>query len=129
MRLRFLRYPGESRPPPEPSPSEAYVLEKFGDAIAFASEEWLRFDTRHRQADPHWADRFSLKQRVLTFLAGPVGATLLERCPEIAAAGAEADEVTETTGNARVICTLIVGEAIIAAGDATRSNVRTALPD
>ena len=129
MRLRFLRYPGEPRRPPEPTPSEAYVLEKFGDAIAFASEEWRRFDTGHRHADPHWADRFSLKQRVLTFVAGPIGATLVERWPEIAAAGAEADALTETTDNEWVICLLIVGEAIIAAGGDTRSNVRRALPD
>jgi hypothetical protein len=62
-------------------------------------------------------------------MSRPLAAGLDARFPEIAALGAEADALTEMRGNTRAIFILIVGEAIIAAGDATRSNVRTALPD
>ena len=113
----------------EPTPSEAYVLKEFGEAIAFAGSEWERLEAAHRQADLAWADRFTLKQRVLAFLEGPILPALQERFPKIAAIGAEADALTGTTGNALVICRLIVGEAIFATGREARSNVRGALPD
>ncbi len=114
---------------PVPTPSEAYVLREFKDAIAFVGGEWQRFDTGHRREDPHWAEKFSLKQRILAFATGPAGTAVAERWPEIATTGAEADEQTGTTGNMWVICLLIIGEAIIAAGGGTRAEVRAALPD
>ena len=113
----------------EPTPTEAYVLGAFGEAIAFAGMEWEKYHTAHRQADPAWAEKFTLKQRVHAFLEGRVVPLLGVRFPAIAAAGAEADEATETEGNALVICRLIVGEAIVAAGGGTRAEVRAALPD
>lgn len=129
MTLRFLRYPGEPRPPPEPVPTELYVQQEFADAIAFAGVEWSKYHTAHRQADPGWAEKFTLRQRVLAFLEGRVVPLLEVRFAKIAMVGAEADEATETEGNARVICHLIVGEAIIAAGEDSRGAVRAALPD
>ena len=113
----------------EPTPTEAYVLAEFSEAIAFAGIEWDKYHTAHRQADPTWADRFTLKQRMLAFLDSRVVPLLGVRFPAIAATGAEADEATATEGNALVICRLIVGEAIVAAGGGTRAEVRAALPD
>lgn len=127
--MRFLRDPGEPRHPPEPTPAETYVQEEFAEAIAFAGIEWEKYHTAHRQADPAWAETFSLRQRLLAFLEGRVVPLLEVRFPKIAAVGAEADEATQTEGNALVICRLIVGEAIIAAGQDSRGNVRAALPD
>ena len=111
-----------------PTPSEAFVLDEFSDAIAFARVEWEKYHMAHRQADPAWAEKFTLRQRVHAFLDARVVPLLGVRFPAIAAAGAEADEATETEGNALVICRLIVGEAIIAAGQ-DRASVRGALPD
>ena len=127
--MRFLRYPGEPRRPPEPTPTETYVQEEFAEAIAFAGIEWERYHTAHRQADPAWTEKFTLKQRVHAFLEGRVVPLLEVRFPKIAATGAEADKATGTEGNSLVICRLIVGEAIIAAGADSRGKVRAALPD
>jgi hypothetical protein len=91
-----------------PTPSEAFVQERFGRGGAAP---------------------FSLAQRIGAFMARPLAADLNARFPEIAAIGAEADALTEMRGNTRVIFKLIVGEAIIAAGGGTRSQVRGALPD
>ena len=114
---------------PEPTPSEAYVLKEFGDAITFAGTEWQSFLEAHRQVDSTRAERFTLKQRMLAFLKGPIVPALTARFPMIVTTGAEADRVTETSGNSLVICHLIVGEAVIAAGGGTRGEVRAALPD
>jgi hypothetical protein len=126
VKLRFLRYPGEPRPPPEPTPSEAYVLQEFPGAIAFVRAQWEAFDARFANSGP---TPFSLRQRVDAFMMGRLAADLNERFPEIAARGAEADALTGMRGNTRAIFRLIVGEAIIAGGDATRGKVRAALPD
>jgi hypothetical protein len=109
-----------------PTPSEAFVQERFGAAIAFVSTEWEAFDAQFGRGG---AAPFSLAQRIGAFMARPLAADLNARFPEIAAIGAEADALTEMRGNTRVIFKLIVGEAIIAAGGGTRSQVRGALPD
>jgi hypothetical protein len=128
--MRFFRLGRQTSPPPlEPTPSEAFVLREFGEAIAFARGEWRSFDRRFQEVDPEWRDTFSLAQRIAAFVAGPIGAALEKRFPAIAATGARADEMTNLTGNARVIRRLIVGEAVIAAGDGGRGEVRRALPD
>jgi len=108
----------------EPTPSEAYVQQKFGEAIVFARVEWGRFDAQFARGSP-----FSLTQRLGAFLDGPIGMALQDRFQAIAAIGAEADALTEMSGNTRIICKLIVGEAVIAAGDGTRGEIRGALPD
>jgi hypothetical protein len=127
MRLRFFRpFANLSEQEAEPTPSEAFVQERFGDAIAFVRVEWEKFDA---QFACDGSTSFSLAQRIAAFMSRPLAAGLDARFPEIAALGAEADALTEMRGNTRAIFILIVGEAIIAAGDATRSNVRTALPD
>jgi hypothetical protein len=113
----------------EPTPSEAFVQREFGEAIAFAKGEWERFTARFGDADPALLKTFTLAQRLDSFLAGPIGASLLERFPVLAATGAEADAVAERTGNLRVICRLIIGEAVIAAGGGSRGEVRVALAD
>ena len=113
----------------EPTPTEAYVLDEFGEAIALAAGEWQRFETSNHLVDTAWADRFTLRQRVLAFLEGPIVAALQARFPKIGATGAEADALTETIGNTQVICRLIVGEAVIASGSADRAQARAALPD
>jgi hypothetical protein len=127
--MRFLRCPGEPRRSLEPTPSEAYVQEEFGEAIAFASRDWQRLEATHREADRSWAEKFTLKQRLLAFLEGPIVPNLQEHYPKIAAIGAEADAATETSRNALVICRLIVGEAVVACGSGTRGQMRSSLPD
>lgn len=124
--MRFLRYPGEPRRLPEPTPSEVFVQEHFGEAIAFVQTEWEAFN-----AELAGTARvsFSLTQRVAAFMAAPLAAKLDARFPDIAALGAEADALTEMHGNIRALFKLIVGEAIIAAGKDSRGNVRRALPD
>ena len=125
MRLRFFRpFANLSQQEVEPTPSEAFVQERFGTAIAFVRVEWERFEGQLA----HDGVYFSLAQRIAAFMSRPLAAELDARFPEIAALGAEADALTEMRGNTRAIFKLIVGEAIVAAG-ATRSNVRGALPD
>jgi len=126
--MRFFA-PGRRIPPqePEPTPSEAFVQEDFGDAIAFASEAWQGFEAGFKKVHPHWPDKFSLAQRLRAFMAGPIGAALDERFPAIAATGAAADEMTGETGHRWVITVLIVGEGVIAASGCNRGEVRTAV--
>ena len=108
-----------------PTPSEAFVLERFEAAIAFVRAEWEAFDARFEGNAVH----FSLAQRIAAFMERPLAAKLNTRFPDIAAFGAEADELTEMRGNTRAVFVLIVGEAVIAAGSGTRPQVRAALPD
>ena len=112
--------------PSDPTPGEAFVQQRFGEAIAFVRGEWDAFDARFAHAGP---TPFSLAQRVAAFMARPLAAGLDARFPEIAALGAEADELTEMRGNTRAIFRMIVGEAVIAAGGGDRPEVRAALPD
>jgi hypothetical protein len=122
--MRFFRPLPETTPRTvEPTPGEAYVQREFGDAIAFASEEWQRVEA----ADPSRGETFTLAQLLGAFLAGPICGRLDERFPAILAVGDEADALTERSGNARAIRHLIVGEAVIAGGGASRNEVRRAL--
>ena len=123
--MRFLRYPGQPRRL-EPMPSEVFVQERFGPAIAFVRAEWEAFNAE-LAGTAHAS--FSLTQRIAAFMARPLAAELDARFPEIAAFGAEADALTEMHGNTRAAFKLIVGEAVIAAGTDSRRNVRAALPD
>jgi hypothetical protein len=111
---------------PDPTPSEVYVQERFGEAIAFVRAEWETFDAQFSRTG---SLPFSLAQRIAAFMARPLAAALDARFPEIAAFGAEADALTEMRGNTRAAYKLIVGEAVIAAGGGTRGEVRAALPD
>ena len=124
--MRFFRLPGRTGPvQPDPTPSEIYVQERFGEPIAFVGVEWEKFDAQFAgEATP-----FSLAQRIAAFMDRPLAAKLDARFPEIAAFGAEADAFTEMRGNIRAVFKLIVGEAVIAAGGGTRREVRAALPD
>ena len=109
-----------------PTPSEAFVQERFGAAITFVRAKWEIFDAQFASAN---TTPFSLAQRIAAFMARPLAAELDARFPEIAAFGADADVLTEMRGNTRAVFTLIVGEAVIASGSGNRGQVRTALPD
>ncbi len=122
--MRFFKpLPGTTPQTLEPTPGEAYVQREFRDAIVFAGEEWRRFE----ESDPVRVEKFTLAQRLGAFLAGPVCGLLDEHFPAIPAIGAEADALTERSGNARAIRHLVVGEAVIGGGGASRDEVRRAL--
>ncbi len=109
--------------------AQQLVHRQFGDAIAFAAGEWIGFDKYCLHVDPDWRSNTTLRQRMAGFMAGPIGPTLEERYPEIAAVGADIDAHSGLAGHKEVILGLIVTEAIITSGTDSREEVEAISED
>ena len=114
---------GKKKEPPALGPGQQLVHRQFADAIAFAAGEWIGFDKYCLHVDSDWHGNTTLRQRMAGFMAGPIGPTLEERFPDIAAVGADADAHTGLSGHKDVILGLIVTEAIITSGTDSREEV------
>jgi hypothetical protein len=103
---------------------EAFVLREFPEAINLAAKDWKGFDNLFKYHEIQ--KDYSLSQRLIAFLAGPICAELESKFPRIGELGSDADAKTGQQGHASVICELIVMEAVVSLGEHSRIEVRAA---
>jgi hypothetical protein len=113
--------------PPEPTPTEAFIQREFGAAVALAAQHWRDFVEHSSALDRDWERKFTLRQRLLAFMVGPILPTLEAQFPEIRTFAEQADALTDFAGHEEVVLMSIVGEGVIASGTNSREEVRTAV--
>jgi hypothetical protein len=103
--------------------TEAFVLARFPEAVAFAAQEWIGYDRYFQGVDPEWRSN-SLSRRFAGFWAGTIAQSLEGRFPDVRVVAADADAHIGGAGHKEFLVALIAAEGVVASGTDSRDAVR-----